>query len=79
MYVSTPVVHPDRPAPVEPAEVNFRSLVVTEDGEKKSFVGMSRDDAAEFGIWMEEVLTFIQKSQNLMCYYRDELDEEICN
>jgi len=72
------MVHPDRPAPVEAPSVQFKSLVVDEGGVPTSYIALTRQDAAKFATWMEQILTFIKKEQDLLCYYRKDQNEPIC-
>lgn len=68
------MIHPPLPEPIDPIPIEWR--VDAEDG--KARVSLSWEDSQKFKIWLEDVKRYTLESKVLMCYYRQELDEDRC-
>lgn len=67
-------MHPPLPEPVEPIPIEWH--VESVDG--KARVYLSWEDSQKFKVWLEDFKRYTLESKVLMCYYREELDEERC-
>lgn len=75
-YVEVPqaVFHPERPEIVQKPRIHLESRVIDEE----SVIVTSREDAARLTIWLNDILQYIKKSNNILCIYRRELKEPEC-
>lgn len=67
-------IHPNWPAPVKEFHTEWK--VIDVDG--KPFVALPYEDSQYFRIWGEEVKRYILQSNNMICYYRKDLNEPRC-
>lgn len=80
-YVEKPLIHPEMPRPVDAFKPNWMVITKETIAEKPdNFVaqGLEWDQGQDYRIWLEDVSRYIQQLQSVVCSYRNELDEEIC-
>jgi hypothetical protein len=69
------IVHQARPAPIQ--RYDFRWHVVpTED--KGVIVGLEYNDSLEFRLFLEDVYRYNRDTNELLCFYRKDLNEDMC-
>lgn len=73
--VDKPIFHPTRPEPVKTFIPNWKVIVI--DG--NPFVGLSYTESIENRLWLERVLAYISKQNAIICSYRKDLKEDICD
>lgn len=76
-YVEVPqvVFHPERPEIIQKPRIHLESRVIDEE----SVIVTSREDAARLTIWLNDILHYIKKNNNILCGYRKELKEPECS
>lgn len=68
------IIHPDLPRPVDPYRFDW---VVIED-QDKPYVALTFDDSLKFRQYLEDILRYIRDSNEVICYYREGQDDDIC-
>lgn len=68
--VTKPVYHPARPVPVKSFVPNWKVV----DGS----VQMTYDESVRYRVWLEQVKSYIDNQNLVLCHYRVDLNEPIC-
>lgn len=77
-YIEKPMIHPERPASVSKPDVEFQIIVVEENEKKVPYVAIERNDGVEFANWLEELKAFTKKQNEMLCYYRADIEDPLC-
>ena len=75
------IYHPPRPAPVRNYVVPWVVITdetILEEPNGSVFVGLEYNNSLTYREWLESIDVYVQKTNQLLCGYRKELNEEMC-
>ena len=64
------VVEPDFPKPIQPYRFNWKVVVIS----GKPVVGLDYDESLNFRLFLEDINRYIKESNNIICFYRKQID-----
>lgn len=67
-------MHPTWPDQIKAYEGKWQVKVI--DG--TPWVGMPFDESQKYRSWMDDISRYVQDSNDVICYYRSELQEQKC-
>lgn len=73
-YVEKPVYHPNRPIPVQTYVPKWEVIIIND----QPLIGMTYDESINYRLWLERILAYLSKQNEIICSYRKELKEIEC-
>jgi hypothetical protein len=74
--------HPELPNPVQPYTFDFKVITNENKDEKieegQVYLAIDYNDSLQFRQFLEDMKRYMLESNQLICYYREELQEQFC-
>lgn len=68
------LVHPAYPSPVQPYTFNWVVVPL----EKEVIVGLEYNQSLEFRLFLEDMKRYIREQNEMLCFYRHEIEDPRC-
>lgn len=72
--IETPKIHPSWPAPIRPFQTTWTVIDVS----GTTMVAIPYKESQDLRIWLEDIKRYMIQANNLICYYRSDLNELKC-